>query len=1119
MNVDIKNQNSVTFCLSKDLKIPFKFRVISIDGDTDALSNTELVDQSPVSTLLKSKAEQQPLKEVFSMAEIVSAEKQLIVPVVTPLQYMSSETGAKAAGLSVSPGVTASSGVANKRGQPQKGKSNSWVTLPINYSQLPLDSVLRIVLFKYHKKTGAKVVVGLSELQLFNLQGGKDDDPVCTLKKGHQKLKLKLSPKYRSSVSASSEPETVSSKMDQLEKTLKSHESGDIVSVDWLDQLSFRKIEQINFQQMSSRKRTVISSKTDPECYIHLALVQFDMPVVYLDYKYSVLSIPTFDPHALGLSAYGANHSASGADENMGSLVSANGTNDIMASNIESSTMNVNVAVFDPDQYRDNINEDPIEIKFRKLERIHQSSPLDKDIKPTLKVRSQISSILRKQFFEKLSPQEKNLIWKFRYFLLNNLFLNKNTMDFNNFIINFIKCVDWDDDFEVKEFLTIINEMEVQHLGDGARLGIVERRPDVFVGKLEVVDCLELLSANYRNHIVRKMAIERLGSVSDDELEMYLVQLVQCIKNEANYVTPTADNDDVQGLDEDNFEFGSTSGVGSTTTNASSSDYQFVEIGQTEDPALKMLEDPKIFSRDHQQSLLRQLPKLQSPLAKFVISRASKNVRLMNFFYWHLKVEVDDETEELSTRLPARLPLDENEVAIDNNIIDDYLNGDRNTYVRTAGDRPLNGSRNEHHRIFRKTQLHFILHLAMSEEGSEKILILRKQIDVIGKLHEIALKIKFDFKKEPTPKKVELLKGLLVEKQKKRTTKRKLSVASGQNSNFSLGKGEDNSHHSHFSLLEFDAVPLPLDPSVVIGGCIPAQSSVFKSSLSPLKITFKSLDDQKYPVMYKIGDDLRQDQFVVQIITLMEKILQNENLDLKLKPYKILALGPVEGMIQFIPNESLSSILAKYNNSILTFLQQNNPDLTSPLRVRPEIMDNYVRSCAGYCVVTYILGVGDRHLENLLLTKDGYFFHADFGYILGQDPKPFPPLMKLPIQIIEGMGGLGDENYKKFCNYCFITYITLRRNSSLILNLFQLMIDSSIPVLKTSASLDGSFRKDISNETEKLELILKIQEKFMLELNDEEAILHFQNLINDSVNAFLPVVIDRLHSLAQYWRS
>jgi phosphatidylinositol 3-kinase len=32
------------------------------------------------------------------------------------------------------------------------------------------------------------------------------------------------------------------------------------------------------------------------------------------------------------------------------------------------------------------------------------------------------------------------------------------------------------------------------------------------------------------------------------------------------------------------------------------------------------------------------------------------------------------------------------------------------------------------------------------------------------------------------------------------------------------------------------------------------------------------------------------------------------------------------------------------------------------------VMDTYVKSCAGYCVITFLLSIGDRHLENVLLT-------------------------------------------------------------------------------------------------------------------------------------------------------
>jgi phosphatidylinositol 3-kinase len=292
-------------------------------------------------------------------------------------------------------------------------------------------------------------------------------------------------------------------------------------------------------------------------------------------------------------------------------------------------------------------------------------------------------------------------------------------------------------------------------------------------------------------------------------------------------------------------------------------------------------------------------------------------------------------------------------------------------------------------------------------------------------------------------------------------------------------------------------LPLPLDPSVLVVGVFPEESNVFKSTLNPLKIVFKKSDGTKYPFLFKTGDDLRQDQLVIQIIMLMDRLLKKENLDLKLSPYHILATAPTAGAVQFVPSITLGSI-----DSVLNFLRRNNPDPKDPLGVRKEAMETYIKSCAGYCVITYILGVGDRHNDNLLLSPDGHFFHADFGYILGRDPKPFAPLMKLSSQMVDGMGGRDHANYAQFKQYCYTAYSSLRKSANLILNLFALMSEANIP--------------DIRIEPDKA--VQKVQSRFLLDLSEQDATKAFEMQIEASLSSFNAGVIDYTHNLMQRLR-
>lgn len=139
-------------------------------------------------------------------------------------------------------------------------------------------------------------------------------------------------------------------------------------------------------------------------------------------------------------------------------------------------------------------------------------------------------------------------------------------------------------------------------------------------------------------------------------------------------------------------------------------------------------------------------------------------------------------------------------------------------------------------------------------------------------------------------------------------------------------------------------------------------------------------------------------------------------------------------------------------------------------------------------------------------------FHVDFGFILGRDPKPFPPPMKLCKEMVEAMGGSLSPHHARFKNYCFVAFNSLRKNANLILNLFALMVHANVP--------------DIALEPDKAVLKVRqmesihqeVQEKFRLDLTEEEAIQHFQSLINDSVGALFPQVMEKIHSWAQYWR-
>lgn len=140
--------------------------------------------------------------------------------------------------------------------------------------------------------------------------------------------------------------------------------------------------------------------------------------------------------------------------------------------------------------------------------------------------------------------------------------------------------------------------------------------------------------------------------------------------------------------------------------------------------------------------------------------------------------------------------------------------------------------------------------------------------------------------------------------------------------------------------------------------------------------------------------DLRQDMLTLQIIRIMDSQWKADGLDLRsvslqpqffhdgilwlhrMIPYGCLSTGDQVGLIEVILNSSTIAKIQKKSHGargafkkevLLQWLREQNPN---PAHLEKAI-ENFTLSCAGYCVATYVLGVGDRHSDNIMICRNG----------------------------------------------------------------------------------------------------------------------------------------------------
>ncbi|KAB0376912.1 hypothetical protein FD755_011356 [Muntiacus reevesi] len=290
----------------------------------------------------------------------------------------------------------------------------------------------------------------------------------------------------------------------------------------------------------------------------------------------------------------------------------------------------------------------------------------------------------------------------------------------------------------------------------------------------------------------------------------------------------------------------------------------------------------------------------------------------------------------------------------------------------------------------------------------------------------------------------------------------------------------------------------PLDPSTLLAEVCVEQCTFMDSKMKPLWVMYSNEEagsDGAVGIIFKNGDDLRQDMLTLQMIQLMDILWKQEGLDLRMTPYGCLSTGDRTGLIEVVLhsdtianiqlNKSNMAATAAFNkDALLNWLKSKNPG-----EALDRAIEEFTLSCAGYCVATYVLGIGDRHSDNIMIRENGQLFHIDFGHFLGNFKTKFginrervPFILTYDfVHVIQQGKTNNSEKFERFRGYCERAYTILRRHGLLFLHLFALMRAAGLPEL--SCSKDIQYLKD----------------SLALGKTEEEALKHFRVKFNEAL--------------------
>ncbi|TMW60147.1 hypothetical protein Poli38472_000189 [Pythium oligandrum] len=244
-------------------------------------------------------------------------------------------------------------------------------------------------------------------------------------------------------------------------------------------------------------------------------------------------------------------------------------------------------------------------------------------------------------------------------------------------------------------------------------------------------------------------------------------------------------------------------------------------------------------------------------------------------------------------------------------------------------------------------------------------------------------------------------------------------------------------------------------------------------------------DGQRFKQLVKGKDDTRQDLVIEQVFETVNHFLKEDDETLKRKlrlcTYKVVPLSPIAGVLEWVDKTMpWGAYLVGRSGKRLSAHERYHPhewkhaDCRMYLKNAPNKFDAYqqieahftpvfhhfflekypdpamwyqrrlayVQSAAVTSIVGYILGIGDRHSQNILIHEEtAELVHIDFGVVFDQGMALFTPEtvpFRLTRDLVDGMGVSGVDGV--FTRCCEATLQLLRKKSASVVTILEVVM-------------------------------------------------------------------------------